>query len=38
MARAFSEGTDKHSAEDFAAELERCGATLTRTPTTPASG
>jgi predicted Zn-dependent peptidase len=28
MARAFSEGTDKHSAEDFAAELERCGATL----------
>ncbi|WP_119295351.1 pitrilysin family protein [Streptomyces sp. YIM 130001] len=28
MARAFSEGTDKHSAEDFAAELERCGATF----------
>jgi predicted Zn-dependent peptidase len=28
MARAFSEGTDKLSAEDFAAELERCGATL----------
>ncbi|NYV78392.1 insulinase family protein, partial [Streptomyces sp. UH6] len=28
MARAFAEGTDKHSAEDFAAELERCGATL----------
>ncbi len=28
MARALSEGTDKHSAEDFAAELERCGATL----------
>ncbi|MER6088738.1 M16 family metallopeptidase [Streptomyces bluensis] len=28
MARAFSEGTDKHSAEEFAAELERCGATL----------
>ncbi|MFF3616566.1 M16 family metallopeptidase [Streptomyces sp. NPDC002580] len=28
MARAFSEGTDNHSAEDFAAELERCGATL----------
>jgi predicted Zn-dependent peptidase len=28
MARAFSEGTDEHSAEDFAAELERCGATL----------
>ncbi|MYR63519.1 insulinase family protein, partial [Streptomyces sp. SID625] len=28
MARAFSEGTDKHSAEDFAAELERAGATL----------
>lgn len=27
-ARAFSEGTDKHSAEEFAAELERCGATL----------
>ncbi|MCX3060578.1 M16 family metallopeptidase [Streptomyces beihaiensis] len=27
MARAFSEGTDKHSAEEFAAELERCGAT-----------
>ncbi|MGQ4387081.1 M16 family metallopeptidase [Streptomyces sp. SAS_270] len=28
MARAFSEGTDKYSAEEFAAELERCGATL----------
>ncbi|WP_105968579.1 M16 family metallopeptidase [Streptomyces geranii] len=28
MARAFSEGTDKHSAEEFAAELERSGATL----------
>ncbi|WP_268984260.1 M16 family metallopeptidase [Streptomyces fuscigenes] len=28
MARALSEGTDKLSAEDFAAELERCGATL----------
>ncbi|MEV5509312.1 M16 family metallopeptidase [Streptomyces orinoci] len=28
MARAFSEGTDKLSAEDFTAELERCGATL----------
>ncbi|WP_405570074.1 insulinase family protein [Streptomyces phaeochromogenes] len=28
MARAFTEGTDKHSAEEFAAELERCGATL----------
>ncbi|GGV15724.1 peptidase M16 [Streptomyces filipinensis] len=28
MARAFSEGTDKHSAEEFAAELERAGATL----------
>lgn len=28
MARAFSEGTDKHSAEEFAAELDRCGATL----------
>ncbi|WP_069817289.1 M16 family metallopeptidase [Streptomyces sp. TP-A0874] len=28
MARAFSEGTDKHSAEEFAAELERCGATI----------
>ncbi|WP_030803129.1 M16 family metallopeptidase [Streptomyces sp. NRRL F-2799] len=28
MARAFSEGTDKDSAEDFAAELERAGATL----------
>ncbi|MET7573614.1 pitrilysin family protein [Streptomyces sp. NPDC005492] len=27
-ARAFSEGTDKHSAEEFAAELERSGATL----------
>ncbi|MFJ4714153.1 M16 family metallopeptidase [Streptomyces sp. NPDC088785] len=28
MARAFNEGTDKHSAEEFAAELERCGATM----------
>ncbi|WP_060883023.1 M16 family metallopeptidase [Streptomyces caniscabiei] len=28
MTRAFSEGTDKHTAEEFAAELERCGATL----------
>ncbi|WP_326596153.1 M16 family metallopeptidase [Streptomyces sp. NBC_01803] len=28
MARAFNEGTDKHTAEEFAAELERCGATL----------
>ncbi|MEU6379501.1 pitrilysin family protein [Streptomyces sp. NPDC046909] len=28
MARAFSEGTDKHTAEEFAAELERAGATL----------
>ncbi|GAA2893411.1 pitrilysin family protein [Streptomyces mexicanus] len=28
MARAFSEGTDKHSAEEYAAELERAGATL----------
>ncbi len=28
MARALSEGTDKRSAEEFAAELERCGATL----------
>ncbi|WP_371668694.1 insulinase family protein [Streptomyces sp. NBC_00289] len=28
MARAFSEGTDKLSAEEFAAELERSGATL----------
>ena len=28
MARAFSEGTDTLSAEQFAAELERCGATL----------
>ncbi|MFD4543131.1 pitrilysin family protein [Streptomyces bauhiniae] len=28
MARAFSEGTDKDSAEEFAAELERAGATL----------
>ncbi|QGV78088.1 M16 family metallopeptidase [Streptomyces ficellus] len=28
MARALSEGTDKHSAEEYAAELERCGATL----------
>ncbi|MCF3121780.1 insulinase family protein [Streptomyces arenae] len=28
MARALSEGTDKHSAEEFAAELDRCGATF----------
>ncbi|MFD7162636.1 M16 family metallopeptidase [Streptomyces violascens] len=28
MARALTEGTDKHSAEEFAAELERCGATI----------
>ncbi|MER5949965.1 pitrilysin family protein [Streptomyces sp. NPDC001904] len=28
MARAFNEGTDKHSAEEFAAELERAGATM----------
>ncbi|MEO3753945.1 pitrilysin family protein [Streptomyces sp. B6B3] len=28
MARALSEGTDRLSAEEFAAELERCGATL----------
>ncbi|MFI6645147.1 M16 family metallopeptidase [Streptomyces sp. NPDC050504] len=28
MARAFTEGTDKRSAEEFAAELERCGATF----------
>ncbi|MFJ8671764.1 M16 family metallopeptidase [Streptomyces sp. NPDC093589] len=28
MARALSEGTDKHDAEEYAAELERCGATL----------
>jgi predicted Zn-dependent peptidase len=28
MARALSEGTAQHSAEEFAAELERCGATL----------
>ncbi|MYS19575.1 Predicted Zn-dependent peptidase [Streptomyces sp. DvalAA-14] len=27
-ARALSEGTDEHSAEEFAAELERCGASL----------
>lgn len=27
MARALSEGTDKYDAEEFAAELERCGAT-----------
>ncbi|MFJ4863995.1 M16 family metallopeptidase [Streptomyces sp. NPDC088748] len=26
MARALCEGTDRHSAEEFAAELERCGA------------
>jgi predicted Zn-dependent peptidase len=28
MARALSEGTDEYTAEEFAAELERCGATL----------
>jgi predicted Zn-dependent peptidase len=28
MARALAEGTDRHDAEEFAAELERCGATL----------
>ncbi|TDC79480.1 M16 family metallopeptidase [Streptomyces hainanensis] len=28
MARALSEGTDRHTAEEYAAELERCGATL----------
>lgn len=28
MARAFSEGTDTMDAETFAAELERCGATM----------
>ncbi|WP_062214415.1 pitrilysin family protein [Streptomyces sp. NBRC 109706] len=28
MARGLSEGTDRHTAEEFAAELERCGATL----------
>jgi predicted Zn-dependent peptidase len=28
MARALSEGTDRLTAEEFAAELERCGATL----------
>lgn len=28
MARAFTEGTDQHTAEEFAAELERCGATF----------
>lgn len=28
MARAFSEGTDTHTAEEFAAELERSGATM----------
>ncbi|MFD3942783.1 M16 family metallopeptidase [Streptomyces sp. NPDC058579] len=28
MARALTEGTDQHTAEEFAAELERCGATL----------
>ncbi|MBB0229821.1 M16 family metallopeptidase [Streptomyces calidiresistens] len=27
-ARALSEGTDRHTGEEFAAELERCGATL----------
>ena len=28
MVDALSEGTGKHTAEEFAAELERCGATL----------
>ncbi|MCC3767500.1 pitrilysin family protein [Streptomyces sp. UNOC14_S4] len=28
MARALSEGTDTYTAEEFTAELERCGATL----------
>src|SRR5258708_6116745 len=28
MVRALSQGTGQHSAEEFAAELERCGATL----------
>ena len=28
MARALNEGTDRHTAEEFAAELERCGATM----------
>ncbi|WP_405497787.1 M16 family metallopeptidase [Streptomyces sp. NBC_00096] len=28
MVRALSEGTDKHTAEEFAAEVERCGASL----------
>ncbi|MYW05277.1 pitrilysin family protein [Streptomyces sp. SID3343] len=28
MARALTEGTDKMGAEEFAAELERCGATI----------
>ena len=28
MADALSEGTAEHTAEEFAAELERCGATL----------
>lgn len=28
MARALNEGTDRHSAEEFAAELERCGANM----------
>jgi predicted Zn-dependent peptidase len=28
MMRALSQGTDRHSAEEFAAELERCGATF----------
>jgi predicted Zn-dependent peptidase len=28
MVNALSEGTSRHSAEEFAAELERCGATL----------
>ena len=28
MSRALTEGTDKHTAEEFAAELERCGATI----------
>jgi predicted Zn-dependent peptidase len=28
MMRALSQGTDRHTAEEFAAELERCGATF----------
>ena len=31
MMSALSEGTSKHSAEEFAAEMERCGATLDAT-------